>query len=333
MFIRAGVLATSLCGAFGTKLLVVNASNVVGGNKTGHLLEVDLETKATRTVATGLEAQLEWIRTSVVCGDKWYSLPVEFPVGAYLATVDLSTGTYEGTQALSFLPFGLKCGDQDGELLTVSGTGSPPQFKLVKLNVSDASTTVIGEFPDVLWGGWLSIFHFSENELQASFPVKSKSQESAKGGEIFRMDLKTGEITFHKQVKACRGCPAVPYHLQHLGGDAAGHGVFATQEGIDELSFCQVDYSGSTVKVSHCKKDEDRYWWGMGRQPVQCDGDKLNYWASMGGLSSGYEPIFGADMDTGDLTDAVHLEGPYDDEQPEYLIGSMACSARETLLV
>jgi hypothetical protein len=269
----------------------------------------------------------------VVCGDKWYSLPTEFPTGAYLATVDLSTGNYEGRQALSFLPFGLKCSSREGELLTVAGTGSPPRFSLVKLNVSDVSTELVGEFPDVLWGGWMSGFHFSDTELQASFPVKSKLSDTARGGEVFRMDLQTGEITFHKSVKSCLGCPAVPYHLQHLGGDAAGHGVFASEEGRAELSFCRVDYSGNDVKVSNCQADKDKSWWAMGRQPVRCTGDKRDYFASFGSIATGFEPVLGADMDTGDLADAVHLPGPYADEQPEYYIGTMSCAAQAAVVV
>jgi len=329
MAFRVSLLLAALGSVHATKLMVVNASNVIGGGRSGQLLEVDLESKATRTIVEGLESELEWIRPSVTCGTKWYSLPTLFPEGAYLATVDLANSTYEGKRPLDFLPFALKCGKSENELLTVAGSGSPPQFSLMKLDLSGdtLATETIGTFPDVLWGGWLSIFHFSDTELQAAFPVKSKAKAAAKGGEVYRMDIETGEITFHKKVKSCMGCPSVPYHLQHTGGDAKGHGVFATEEGQATLSFCEVDYSGSEVKVSKCKKDADKSWWAIGRPPVQCPRDKLNYFGSIGFRTASYEPILGADMDSGDLIDAVHLSGDYAGDEHENYVGSMTCSS------
>jgi hypothetical protein len=154
---RASLASAVLGGAHATKLLIVNGSQVIGGDEFGQLLEVDLESKTTRTFVDGLEPNLEWIRPSIVCGQKWYSLPVNFPMGAFLATVDLSNNTYEGTRPLSFFPFALKCGKVESELLVVAGTGSPSKFSLVKLDVDILATEAIGEFPDVLWGGWLSI--------------------------------------------------------------------------------------------------------------------------------------------------------------------------------
>jgi hypothetical protein len=160
--------------------------------------------------------------------------------------------------------------------------------------------------------------------------VKKSTQSSVKDGEVYRMDLESGKITMHKAVESCVGCPAVPYHLQHTGSDDKGHGVFSTEEGRMELSFCEVDFRGSEVKVSKCKKCSDNSWWASGQPPLTCGGDKLNYFASVGRITDSYQPILGADVDTGDLTDVMHFSGHYGEE---YRIGSMTCSQAAVTLI
>merc|ERR1711907_400899 len=118
-----------------------------------------------------------------------------------------------------------------------------------------------GQFPDVLWGGWPSVFTFSGNELQANFPVQGKLESIAHGGEVYRMDITTGEITMHKVYDGGALKKAgVPYFIKHTEGAMSTTGIFSEEELTGKLKLCQVDYSGKEASVSKCKKLPEDWW-------------------------------------------------------------------------
>lgn len=345
MMFRSTLLAGCACVAYAgstAKLLVVNNSKVIGGGSKGddsemsELLMVDLQEQTQVVVNKQLPPEYDFVKGSVTCGTKWYGIATNFGAGNLIATVDLKTGVLEGIDPVPGLWYALKCGEQEGELLAVTAVGSPPKFGLVRLTLTGGSpvTDAIGEFPSVLWGGWVSIFSFSGNELQATFPVKKRLQKSAKSGEIYRMDVTTGQITMHKEIKDGFTAIGVPYWIKHVEGDSNTVGLFADEQGSSKLKFCDVDLSGDKVQVSKCKQ-ADHGWWANGATPVQCPSDDMFYFPSKGATAYDYEPIMGVNLETGELVDSYHLNYIYGapSEVSDYYIGSHACLASVSTLV
>jgi hypothetical protein len=308
--------------ASATKLLVVDNSNVVGGGINTTLVEVDLETQTERVINDQIRDQFDFVRGSIACGNTWYGIGSVLP-NNLLAVVDLTTGDLK-IWPVQGLWYDLKCGATEKDLLAVTATGSPPVFSLTKVTLeqSDISaypqTETVGTFPDFLWGGWPSIFHFSENELQVTAPRKANILDTnIASGEVFRMDINTGEVTMHKKIK---GTPGVPYYFKHAGGDVKTTGIFAKQEGSAETKLCEVDFSGAEIKVSNCKKDAR--WWAVGKPPVQCGSDTRYHWASVGAQQDKADmPIFSADLDTGDIEQTYFLAFGQD-----HYVGTHTCS-------
>lgn len=323
-------LALSLAVAEATKLLVVDNSNVVGGPNTT-LVEIDLEAQSTRAITDQLPSIYDFVRNSLACGNTWYCIGSALPMN-YLAVVDMTSGEFK-MWPLQGLYYDLKCGDSEDELLAVTAEGNPPVFSLTKVTLqqSDISaypvTQQIGQFPEgLLWGGWTSIFHFSDTELQATFPRKGgMMDQDVKSGEVVRMDIKTGEITMHKNI---HGTPGVPLYIKHLGGDSTSTGLFAKAELEGEPRFCQVDFTGKDIKVSNCGKRDERFWNG-GNAPVQCGSDPLFHFPSVGAQDDkAHMPILSADMETGELTTAYAI-----DFGEDHYVGTHTCAPSASSVV
>lgn len=191
--------------------------------------------------------------------------------------------------------------------------------------MKDGTSQVIGSFPKVFWGGWPSIFSVSDGILWASFPVKGVLSPHPNSGEVYKMDMASGKVTMHKKFKSNVG---QPYFIAASQGDKTT-GVFAKQAGGGkfQLTFCNVDLSGSDGEVTDCKPDAS--WWGWGRPLIQCGSDPLYYFASDGRATDKYEPILGADMKSGELTDSFHLDYAYK-AGAQFYVGAMACSGINT---
>jgi hypothetical protein len=325
------VAASLGSAAEATSLVFVNGSRVIGGDEMGQLMEIDVDAKSTRILCDQLPPEWNFLSGAVTCGQKWYGLATRFPNGG-IASVDLSSGAFEGVTMLNFVPDALTCGEQSGEVLVAGFSGS--SFALMKVGVKDGTAVSIGTFPeDALWGGWQSIFQFHGEELQATFPKKGFLASDPNTGEVYRMNTRTGEITMHKQIK---GTPGAPYYLQHSDSGSTT-GLFGhAKEDAWELSFCVVDLAASEVQVSRCQK-VDVNWWGSGRAPVQCPGDALHYFVSIGGRMGSYTPIFGANMEDGSLAKEFHLDYAYGDISTghisDYYEGSVACSTAAPLVI
>lgn len=318
------VIASSLLGASAFKSYVMKVSQVIGGDNS-QLLEIDMDTQTERIVNSELTAEIDFVKGSVVCGNTWYGIGSSFGAGGnVIAQVDVTTGNLNIIN-VGGLWYQLKCGSQPNELYGVTAVSSPPQFGLVKLTLGGEhpQTDVIGQFPDVLWGGWPSGFTFSGNELQANFPVKGKFQSKVKGGEMYRMDITTGEITMHKVYDGKSG--VVPYFIKHTEGAMSTTGIFSDEELSAKLKLCQVDYNGNKASVSKCKQ-LPKDWWAEGALPVQCADDGFHYFPSVGGRTDSYEPVNAVSLDTGDITEAYKLQGEFTGEEPSYYIGTHTCA-------
>merc|ERR1719215_1360627 len=128
----------------------------------------------------------------------------------------------------------------------------------------------------------------------------------------------------HKDVK---GNPGVPYWLPAVGLKIDG--LFAEEEGEGPVSFCHVDLSGSEVSVSGCKKDmhgDVDWYWGIGHALAVCGSDPLAHYAGTAARTIDYEPIFGLNMDSGDLTDEYHILGDFPVLEAPFFVGALTCS-------
>lgn len=319
------IAASLLLEADAFKSYVMKNSQVIGGQNS-QLLEIDMDTKVERIVNNDIDANMNFVKGSVVCGNTWYGIGSQFQSGPnVIAQVDLSTGQLAVTEVHGLF-YQLKCGDNAEELYAVVAVSSPPIFALVKQILGESPRTdVIAQFPEVLWGGWVSIFTFSGNELQANFPVKSRSQSSAKGGEVYRMDITTGNITMHKQYKGgFLKSAGVPYFVKHTEGSMTATGIFSKEQGSEDLKLCNVDYSGSEASVSECKT-LSKDWWSTGALPVQCSNDGLHYSPSKGGRQAGYEPINGYNMEAGDFQEVFQVEGDFEGMEARWNLGTHTC--------
>jgi len=313
-------------------MMFVNGSQVVGGADS-QLLELDFDAKTSRVVLdSGLGATWSFVDGSVVCGDLWYGVASNFPVGMAIAIVDISspTGKLVGIQSLDFKPHHIKCGKAFGELITVGAdNGNPTTFHLYRVsNLTSAvspTSTIIGTFPKVGWAGYPSIFQFTEDSLYVHFSKHVGIFDTGfNTGEMFKMDLATGSISIHKQYE---GAPGMPVFV--TSSDGKSWGVFGKPTGGDEhaydYSLCQVDASGSKVKVSQCKKDTERKWFNI-QIPATCPGDNKYYFHSAGSQTHSDTPFFAADMSSGDLAQVFDLQGDFV-YPSEYYAGAMTCSA------
>lgn len=324
--LRLSALATCVVGSVAFKSYVMKVSQVIGGDNS-QLLEIDVEAQTERIVNSELTAETDFVKGSVVCGNTWYGIGSSMSaVGNVIAQVDLVTGQLNISK-LGGLWYQLKCGEEKNQLYAVSAINSPPQFALVNLTLGGEypQIDVIGEFPDVLWGGWPSVFTFSGNELQANFPVKGRMESTATGGEMYRMDITSGEITMHKVFDGgFLKSSGVPYFIKHVEGSMTTTGIFAKEELTGDLSLCQVDYSGKKASVSKCKALPSD-WWSSGALPLECSDDGLHYFPSIGGRTESYEPINAGSMLTGDVKEAYELKGEFLGEEPDYYIGTHVC--------
>jgi len=135
----------------------------------------------------------------------------------------------------------------------------------------------------------------------------------------------------HKQYKAgFLRSSGVPYTILHEEGSMQTRGVFSNEQGADKLSLCDVDYAGKDAKVSNCQKLGDwkstSLWWTKGALPVRCSGDGLHYFPSLGGRTATYEPLYGGNFQTGEVTEAYQLQGDYHEEEPKFYIGTHTCA-------
>jgi len=324
------IAVTALLEAQAFKSYVLKNSQVIGGDNS-QLLEIDIDAQTERVVNSELTAQTDFVKGSVVCGNTWYGIGSQQGKNS-IAQVDLSTGKLTVTDVWG-LWYQLRCGDQPNELYAVTAVSSPPKFALVKQTFGEhTQTDVIGEFPEVLWGGWVSIFTFSGNELQANFPVKGRLEQIASGGEMYRMDITTGNITMHKEYSAgFLGSSGVPYFVKHVEGAMTTRGIFGKEQGSASLKLCNVDFSGSKASVSKCQKLPEDYW-ADGASPVPCSSDGLHYFPSLGGLQESYEPINGYDLETGDFQEVYQVKGEFDQAFPDFYVGTHTCvSSTETV--
>jgi len=329
------VLAATLAGVSAHKSYVMKVSQVIGGANS-QLLEIDTDAQTERVVNEELTAEIDFVKGSAVCGDTWFGIGSSITQGGnVIAQVDIPTGKLTQTNVPG-LWYQLKCGDTENELYAVSAVSSPPKFALVKLTLGGEfpQVDVVGEFPDVLWVGWPQAFSFSGNELQANFGVKARQDSSAKNGEVYRMDIRTGEITMHKQYKVgFLRSSGVPYTILHEEGGMKTRGIFSEEEGADKLKLCDVDYTGNDAKVSNCEKMGDWHstglWWTKAALPLRCSDDGLHYFPSLGGRTATYEPLFGGNWQTGEVTEKYQIQGDYDREDPRYYIGTHACALPE----
>lgn len=332
MFRSVALFAAS---AQATKLLVVDNSKITGPDRNTSLVEIDLEAQSSREVTSDLPGFYDFVRGSIACGNTWYGIGSALPQN-FLAVVDLASGDVQKVWPLQGLYYDLKCTETDGELLAVTSTGSPPVFSLTKLTLqqSDISayplTEEIGQLPEgVLWGGWPSIFHFSDNELQATFPRKNGPMDTqVTSGQIIRMDIKTGEVTMNKNIK---GTPGVPMYIKHTGGESTSVGLFAEHEGEAHAKLCHVDFSGKEIKVSKCGKQDMRFW-DIGKSPVQCGSDPLYYWPSVGAQDDkAHMPIFGLDFDSGEITTKYNID--FGDADAHYVAHHTCSPSASTVAV
>lgn len=327
---RGSVLAASFVSASAFKSYIMKNSKVVGGNNS-QLLEIDMDGKTERVVNNELTAETDFVKGSTVCGNTWYGIGSQ-NAGNVIAQVDITTGQLTITH-VGGLWYQIHCGSTDNVLYAVTAINSPPQFALLKLTLGGekVKTDVITEFPPVLWDGWSSSFTFSGNELQANFPVKVHS-EFAKDGEVYRVDIRTGEITMHKQYsKGILRSSGVPYFVRHTEGAVLSTGVFAAEEGHKDLKLCNVDFGGDKAKVSKCK-DLPEDWWASGIPSSQECGDGLHYFPSIGGRMPSYQPIDAGNMVTGEVHEAYQLQGEFGGEGFRWYIGTHACVPNQSIV-
>jgi len=302
-----------------------------------------LEAKTSRMVLeTGLDAKWNLKDGSVVCGDLWYGAAYNQD-GQAIAVVDISKsqGKLIGIKALDIRPLRMKCGKQFDELIIVGAdngrAGSPTTFHLVRVgNLTSAvapTSRIIGAFPKLK--PWLaSSFQFTEDSLYAHFPQHNHSQQLYDDGEVFKMDLTTGNIVTHKQYE---GSPGMPVFVAPSDGKSSG--VFAKPRDDGYFGyiyyFCQVDASGSEVKVFQCRKDTDQKWFNV-QISASCDGDNKYFFHSLGSETQEYTPIYGIDMSSGDLSDIFHINFDYDwhsPKKPQWYAGAMTRRVSKRILV
>jgi len=313
------------------KSYVMKVSQVIGGDNS-QLLEIDTEAQTERVINADLTAETDFVKGSVVCGNTWYGIGSSMQFGGnVIAQVDISTGNLTVTR-VGGLWYHLKCTEQANELLAVVAAASPPEFALAKLTLGGEypTTDIVGKFPAVLWDGWVQSFTFSGNELQANFAVKKRGSDIAKDGEVYRMDITTGNITMHKQYKAgFLRSSGVPYTILHTEGCMQARGIFSDEELVDKLKLCDVDYSGTDAKVTNCQKLGDwkspSQWWTSGALPLQCSDDGLYYFPSEGGRTRAYEPLYGGDFASGEVVEKYQFQGSFIGTEPDFYIGTHTC--------
>jgi len=323
---RGSILAASLVGVSAFKSYIMKNSQVIGGDHHSELLEIDMDSKTERMVNNELTATTDFVKGSAVCGNTWYGIGTQMSGGNVIAQVDITTGELKVTN-VGGLWFQIHCGATNNVLYAVTAINSPPEFAVVKLTLGGEypQTDVVMEFPPVLWGGWPSSFTFSGNELQANFAVQKKGASVAHDGEVYRVDLATGNITMHKQyAKGFLRSSGVPYFVRHIEGGMTSTGVFSDEELQNKMKLCNVDFSGNSAKVSNCKSLTDD-WWASGIPSSQECGDGLHYFPSIGGRTDSYQPIDAGNMVTGEVHEAYQFQGRFYGEGAEFYLGTHAC--------
>merc|ERR1712048_1222025 len=147
---------------------------------------------------------------------------------------------------------------------------------------------------------------------------KSSTDGVAHDGEVYRVDLTTGDITMHKQyAKGFLRASGVPYFVKHTEGAMTTTGVFSDKELQDKFRLCNVDFSGEKAQVSNCKALEAD-WWAGGIPSSQECGDGLHYFPSIGGRTESFQPIDAGNMVTGEVNEAYRFNGRFGYEEAKY---------------
>jgi hypothetical protein len=240
---------------------VVNGSNLVGAGEDSELLEIDTGAGTVTRKAGGLNPLWDYLSQSAVCGDMFYAVATNAPVAMGLLALNLTSGEAHVPPTESKLTHAIQCGATAGTVnLVMSEFTTPPTFSLRSYNVANSSTTLIGEFPTVQWGGWDSIFTFRAGELWAAFPVYHKGQETkVRTGELYVMDISGGTIKSHKAFPKRGG---EPYYVMPANADGTFGAVFtqpAAGGGHSGMTYCTCDASGADITTTDCADASE--WW------------------------------------------------------------------------
>ena len=239
---------------------------------------------------------------------------------AGILAINLTSGanTYLSTLIDGYLVHALACGNSPRELkMVVSEFTSPPTFTLRTYDLENSTSTIVGTFDNVLWGGWDSIFSFRGGDVWGSFPLWRPHEDptNCETGELLIMDATTGAIKSRKSYPAHGG---EPYYTLPPKPDGTFNAVF--HKGVGNLDFCACNPSGTSISCSGCTDASE--WWDAGEPVAECADGSVHV-ASRATQTADNQPISFSDGTTAQLTHVFDLANP----AKEYTIQEMNCFA------
>ena len=308
-------------GADANQLFVMNSSRVVGGGENSELLKVDLQANKVSRETEGLTNVWDYVSASTTCGDMYYAVATNAPVAMGLLVLNLKTGEAKYPPTESKLVHAIKCGKTAGTLTVVMSDFSPQRtFSLRTYNLANSSTTLVGNFPEVYWGGWDSVFGFDGDNVWAAFPKKPDAFGNIKSGELIVMDGATGQIASRRDFPKNGGEPY--YTIAPAGGDGTTFkAIFRTSSSTSadiKLKLCSCSVKGDKIDTSACVDVSS--WWDNGDPPAVCP-DGSMYIKPRTFRSGNTQPIYRADVTSGELAHVIDLVG----SSADYEVQTMTC--------